>query len=64
MKTIISDPCSHNQHLLCKEQDCQCGCHHLKIDAEELEALKQKVRKEDAEVLETFLGRFVAGEAD
>jgi hypothetical protein len=30
MKSSISDPCSHNQHEFCKEQDCQCGCHYIK----------------------------------
>ena len=30
MKSITSDPCSHNQHELCNEQECQCGCHYIK----------------------------------
>ena len=60
MKSFYSDACTHNQHLLCSDQNCQCGCHHLKIDAKELEVLKSKVRKEEADVLEHFLRRFVA----
>ena len=60
MKSFYSDACTHNQHPLCRDQNCQCGCHTLKIDAKELEALKKKVRKEEAEALDNFLGKFVA----
>lgn len=60
MKSLYSDACTHNQHPLCKEEECQCGCHYLKIDRKELEALKGKVRKEDADILEKFLAKFVA----
>ena len=63
MKSFYSDACLHNQHPLCRDQNCQCGCHTLKIDAKELEALKKKVRKEEAEALEAVLGKFVATEA-
>ena len=61
-KSYYSDACIHNQHPLCRDQDCQCGCHTLKIDAEELEALKRKARKEEAEALDNFLGKFTAAE--
>jgi hypothetical protein len=27
--SIISDSCSHNQHDLCNDLSCQCGCHHI-----------------------------------
>ena len=30
MKSITSDPCSHNQHEFCNEMECQCGCHYIK----------------------------------
>ena len=30
MRSLISDPCSHNQHELCNEQECNCGCHYIK----------------------------------
>ena len=30
MKSSISDPCSHNQHELCNDTECQCGCHYIK----------------------------------
>jgi hypothetical protein len=60
MRSFYSDACTHNQHLLCKEEGCQCGCHYLKIDRKELEALKGKVRKEEADILEKFLAKFVA----
>ena len=60
MKSFYSDACLHNQHPLCRDQNCQCGCHTLKIDAKELEALKKKVKKEEAEALDNFLGKFVA----
>ena len=63
MKSFYSDSCLHNQHASCREQNCQCGCHTLKIDAEELEALKRKARKEEAEALDNFLGKFTAAEA-
>ena len=29
MKSFYSESCSHNQHPLCKDQDCQCGCHFI-----------------------------------
>ena len=63
MKSFYSDSCLHNQHALCRDQNCQCSCHTLKIDAEEFETLKRKVKKEEAEALDNFLGRFVATEA-
>ena len=28
--SIFSEACSHNQHGLCYEQECQCGCHYIK----------------------------------
>ena len=30
MRSLISDPCSHNQHELCNDQECQCGCHYIR----------------------------------
>ena len=30
MRSAISDACSHNQHELCNELECQCGCHYIK----------------------------------
>lgn len=63
MKSFYSDDCLHNQHALCRGQDCQCGCHTLKINAKELEVLKNKVRKEEAAILENVLSKFVAAEA-
>ena len=30
MKSITSDTCSHNQHELCNDTECQCGCHYIK----------------------------------
>ena len=63
MKSFYSDACLHNQHPLCRDQDCQCGCHTLKINAKELEVLKNKVRKEEAAILENVLNKFVAAEA-
>ena len=63
MKSYYSESCSHNQHPLCKNQDCHCGCHTLKINAKELEVLKNKVRKEEAAILENVLSKFVAAEA-
>ena len=62
MKSFYSDACLHNQHALCSDQNCRCGCHTLKIDAKELEALKKKVKKEEAEALDNFLGKFAAAE--
>ncbi len=30
MKDVtVSDPCSHNQHELCSDPDCPCGCHYI-----------------------------------
>lgn len=29
MRYFYSDACTHNQHPLCKEQECQCGCHFI-----------------------------------
>ena len=29
MKSFYSDDCLHNQHPLCKNIDCQCGCHYI-----------------------------------
>ena len=29
MNSLISDPCSHNQHELCNDAACQCGCHYI-----------------------------------
>ena len=29
MRSSISDPCSHNQHELCNDTECQCGCHFI-----------------------------------
>lgn len=63
MKSFYSDACLHNQHESCRDQDCQCGCHTLKINAKELEVLKNKVRKEEAAILENVLSKFVAAEA-
>ena len=63
MKSFYSDSCLHNQHPLCRDQSCQCGCHTLKINAKELEVLKNKVRKEEAAILENVLSKFVAAEA-
>ena len=28
--SIFSEACSHNQHDLCNEMECQCGCHYIK----------------------------------
>ena len=46
MKSSISDPCSHNQHELCNDPECQCGCHYIKrnggLSPEEFKA-KMKV---------------------
>ena len=28
--SIFSEACSHNQHELCNEQECNCGCHYIK----------------------------------
>ncbi len=25
----VSDPCSHNQHELCSDPGCPCGCHYI-----------------------------------
>ncbi len=30
MKSIFSEACRHNQHELCNEQECNCGCHYIK----------------------------------
>ena len=49
MKSFYSDSCLHNQHALCRDQNCQCGCHTLKIEAE---------------ALDNFLGKFVATEVN
>jgi hypothetical protein len=29
MKSLYSDACTHNQHPLCRDQNCQCGCHYI-----------------------------------
>ncbi len=62
MKTIMSDACAIENHLDCTDPKCHCACHLQKIDAEELEALKNNVRKEEAVALEKFLGKYVAAE--
>ena len=30
MKSIFSEACHHNQHELCNDTECQCGCHYIK----------------------------------
>ncbi len=62
MKSFYSDACLHNQHALCSDQNCRCGCHTLKMGAEELETLKRKARNEEAGALDDFLGKFAAAE--
>lgn len=29
MKSFYSDACTYNQHTLCNDQECQCGCHFI-----------------------------------
>ena len=28
--SIFSEVCHHNQHELCNDPECQCGCHYIK----------------------------------
>jgi hypothetical protein len=60
----MSDACIVGNHLDCNDPKCQCACHNLKIGAEELEALKNKVGKKETDALEKFLGKYVATEVD
>ncbi len=64
MKSYYSESCSQYIHHSCKDPNCQCGCHTLKINAKELEVLKNNVRKEEAEALDSFLGKFAAEGAE
>ena len=47
MRSFISDACSHNQHGLCNDQQCQCGCHYIKrnggLTPEEFKAKMEKI---------------------
>ncbi len=47
MNSLISDPCSHNQHDLCNDAECQCGCHYIKrnggLTPEEFKAKMEKI---------------------
>ncbi len=56
MKSFISDPCSHNQHELCNEQECMCGCHFPKRNLKEgsLEEIIRRARKEEIKVFDRF----------
>jgi hypothetical protein len=56
MKSFISDPCSHNQHELCNEQECMCGCHFIKRSLKEgsIEETIRKARKEEAKIFNHY----------
>lgn len=49
MKYFYSDACTHNQHPICKEQECQCGCHFIArnngITPEEWKSYQARVAK-------------------
>ncbi len=56
MKTFISDPCSHNQHELCNEQECICGCHFPKRSLKEgsIEETIQRAWEEEAKIFSHY----------
>jgi ferredoxin-thioredoxin reductase catalytic subunit len=54
MKLFISGPCSHNQHELCNEKECMCGCHFPKRNHKEgsIEETIRRARKEEMKVFD------------